>query len=86
MRASPRDSAMLPPRGGVGGGVALSHGYCEAIFRSPSYMPPPAALGSTRESAIPPPPPPAWAESRAITIQDGVEDFALALVATREVR
>ncbi len=40
------------------GGVALSHGDCEAIFRSPSFMPPPAALVSKRESATPPTPTP----------------------------
>ncbi len=76
-------------RGAGVGGVALSRGDYEGSFRSPSYMPPPAALGSTRESVIPPPP--KRAERRAVTwpagshsmqhlYRMGYTDFALALV------
>ncbi len=55
-------------RAGVAvGGVARSRGECEAIFHSPSFMPPLPGLGSTRESSTSPPPPPVQAERRALT-------------------
>jgi hypothetical protein len=67
------------------GGVAWSRGDCEAIFRSPSFMPPLPGLGSTRESSTTPPPRTGGAlrshverlSQHATPIQDGVEDFDL---------
>jgi hypothetical protein len=59
---------LLARSGGGGGGIALSHGDCEGSFFSPSYMPLPAALGSTSESATPLPswyPP--WGQSIALS-------------------
>ncbi len=73
--------------GGGGGGVAWSHGECEAIFRSPSFMPPLLGLASTRESSTPPTPTPRTGgasrshverlSQHATPIQDGVADFEL---------
>jgi hypothetical protein len=54
-----------PARGARGGGVVLSSSDCEGSFHSPSYIPPPAALGSTRESSTPHTQ--ARAELRAVT-------------------
>jgi hypothetical protein len=73
--------------GGGVGGVARSRGDCEAIFRSPSFVPPLPGLGSTRESSTPPTPTPRTGgalcshverlSQHATPMQDGVDDFVL---------